>query len=84
MFYRETGQIKTDYKSDMAIFPIAQDRWFIYACIAAAVVFLPMFATEYVIEAFLIREGLIDRSDDGRELTAKGLQHLQKLSDEES
>jgi len=54
MFYRENGQIKTDYKSDMAIFPIAQDRWFIYACVVFAVVVLPMVATDYVIEAFLI------------------------------
>jgi branched-chain amino acid transport system permease protein len=54
MFYRETGQIKTDYKSDMAMFPIAQDRWFIYGCVAVAVIGLPMFASSYVIEAFLI------------------------------
>ena len=54
MFYRETGQIKTDYKSDMAMFPITQDRWFIYGCIAIAVVGLPLIASSYIIEAFLI------------------------------
>ncbi len=26
MFYRETGQYKTDYAADMALFPIRQDR----------------------------------------------------------
>jgi len=54
MLYRETGQIKTDYKSDMAMFPIAQDRWFIYGCVAVAVIGLPLFASSYIIEAFLI------------------------------
>ena len=54
MLYRETGQIKTDYKSDMAMFPIAQDRWFIYGCVAVAVIGLPHFASSYIIEAFLI------------------------------
>ena len=26
MFYRETGQYKTNYAADMALFPIRQDR----------------------------------------------------------
>ncbi len=54
MFYREAGQIKTNYKSDMAIFPIAQDRRFIYASLFFVVAVLPFIASEYVIEAFLI------------------------------
>ena len=29
MFYREAGQFKTSYAADQAIFPIAQDRWFV-------------------------------------------------------
>ncbi len=54
MFYREAGQIKTNYKSDMAIFPIPQDRWFMYAGLFFVVAVLPIVASEYVIEAFLI------------------------------
>ncbi len=29
VFYREAGQFKTSYAADQAIFPIAQDRWFV-------------------------------------------------------
>ena len=29
MFYREAGQFKSRYVDDQAIFPIAQDRWFV-------------------------------------------------------
>ena len=29
MFYRESGQLKSSYISDQAMFPIAQDRWFV-------------------------------------------------------
>ena len=29
MLYREAGQFKTSYAADQAIFPIAQDRWFV-------------------------------------------------------
>ena len=36
MLYREVGQFKTSYESDGAIFPIAQDRWFIVVLIAFA------------------------------------------------
>ena len=34
MFYREAGQFKTTYQADQAIFPIAQDKWFVIACSA--------------------------------------------------
>jgi branched-chain amino acid transport system permease protein len=36
VLYREVGQFKTSYQSDEAIFPIAQDRWFVIALIAFA------------------------------------------------
>ena len=36
MLYRETGQFKTSYVADQAIFPIAQDRWFVLALVAFA------------------------------------------------
>ena len=33
--YREAGQFKTSYQADQAIFPIAQDRWFMVALFVA-------------------------------------------------
>ena len=38
MIYREAGQIKTSYASDQQIFPIAQDRWLIYAFLALSLI----------------------------------------------
>ena len=54
MFYREAGQFKTSYAADMAIFPIIQDRWGLVVIVVIAVVGVPFFASEYLIEAFLI------------------------------
>jgi branched-chain amino acid transport system permease protein len=54
MFYREAGQFKTTYAADMAIFPIAQDRWGMILIIAVATLGVPFLASEYVINAFLI------------------------------
>ncbi len=47
MIYRETGQFKTSYAADQAIFPIAQDRWVIMATIAAALVLVPLAIDDY-------------------------------------
>ncbi|HLQ92285.1 MAG TPA: branched-chain amino acid ABC transporter permease, partial [Xanthobacteraceae bacterium] len=38
MFYRETGQFKTTYAADQALFPIAQDRIGIMLILAVAFV----------------------------------------------
>lgn len=54
MFYRESGQIKTSYESDMAIFPIAQDRIGFAIIMAIAVIVIPSLASEYFLEAFMI------------------------------
>lgn len=54
MFYRETGQFKTTYNADQAIFPIAQDRWFVIAVILVAYLIVPFFANEYLLQAVLI------------------------------
>lgn len=54
MFYREAGQFKTTYDADQAIFPIVQDRWFVLAAVAVALVAVPLFASEYLLEAVLI------------------------------
>ena len=36
MFYRESGQLKSSYIADQAMFPIAQDRWFVVGVLALA------------------------------------------------
>jgi len=54
MFYREAGQFKSTYQSDQAIFPIAQDRWFIALVLIAAYVAIPLVANEYWYQAVLI------------------------------
>ena len=54
MIYRETGQFKTSYEADQAIFPIAQDRWFVIAVILVAFTVVPFYADEYLLQAVLI------------------------------
>lgn len=54
MFYREAGQFKTSYAADQAIFPIAQDRWFVWGVLAVAAVLVPLVASEYLYKAILI------------------------------
>jgi branched-chain amino acid transport system permease protein len=54
VLYREAGQFKTSYASDQAIFPIAQDRWFVWTALAAAFVVPPLLASEYWLQAILI------------------------------
>lgn len=54
MLYRESGQLKTSYAADMAIFPIAQDRWGMVVVLAAVIVGVPLLLSEYVIGSFLI------------------------------
>ncbi|WP_137919832.1 branched-chain amino acid ABC transporter permease [Hydrogenophaga sp. 2FB] len=54
MLYRENGQFKTSYGTDQQIFPIAQDRWLIWALIALAFIGVPMLADEYLLRAILI------------------------------
>jgi branched-chain amino acid transport system permease protein len=54
VIYRETGQFKSSYASDQAIFPILQDRIFVLLAVAAAFVVPPLVATAYWLEAVLI------------------------------
>ncbi|HHK75040.1 MAG TPA: branched-chain amino acid ABC transporter permease, partial [Rhizobiales bacterium] len=54
MFYREAGQFKTSYKSDQALFPIAQDRYFVIGLIAFAFLVVPFFITDYWANALLL------------------------------
>jgi branched-chain amino acid transport system permease protein len=54
MLYREVGQFKTTYAADQAIFPIAQDRWFVLFVIAFAFVGVPLVANSYLYSEVLI------------------------------
>jgi branched-chain amino acid transport system permease protein len=54
MFYREAGQFKTSYAADQAIFPIAQDRWFVLLLVAVAFIVPPAFLGTYAFNAVLI------------------------------
>ena len=62
MLYRETGQFKTSYARDMAIFPIRQDRTAMALWLAFAFVGVPLlaslhiwpFGSEYLLRAILV------------------------------
>jgi branched-chain amino acid transport system permease protein len=54
MLYRENGQFKATYRSDLAIFPIVQDRIAILALLAFAFAIIPFIAPEYLFRAILI------------------------------
>ncbi|MCG8559985.1 MAG: branched-chain amino acid ABC transporter permease [Hyphomicrobiales bacterium] len=54
MLYREAGQFKTSYEADQAIFPIAQDRWFVILLVVAAYTVVPFVANNYWYEVILL------------------------------
>lgn len=54
MFYRENGQFKTSYRDDQQLFPIKQDRVFIWALLVGAFVLIPLVTNDYVFRALLI------------------------------
>jgi len=54
VLYREVGQFKTTYAADQAIFPIAQDRWFVVLLIVFAFLGVPLFADQYLYTEVLI------------------------------
>jgi branched-chain amino acid transport system permease protein len=54
MLYRENGQFKTSYRTDLQIFPILQDRIGIGLLLAIALVGVPLMADEYLFRAILI------------------------------
>jgi branched-chain amino acid transport system permease protein len=53
MFYRETGQFKTTYASDMAVFPIRQDRIGIALILIIALV-IPWVANDFFLTSVMI------------------------------
>ena len=54
MLYRENGQFKATYRTDLQIFPIQQDRVMILLLLAAAFFVVPFLADEYFLRAILI------------------------------
>ena len=54
MFYRETGQFKTTYAADAAVFPIRQDRIAIAVILAFAFAAVPLAFPEFWISIVLI------------------------------
>ena len=54
MFYRESGQLKSSYIADQAMFPIAQDRWFVMGVLAVAFLVVPLFINQYWANAILL------------------------------
>jgi branched-chain amino acid transport system permease protein len=54
MLYRECGQFKTNYADDMAIFPIAQDRWGLISILILAIVVVPRVVGDYWLSSLLI------------------------------
>jgi branched-chain amino acid transport system permease protein len=54
VFYRENGQFKSSYRADQAIFPIAQDRWFVIAVVLTAFLAVPPFIDQYWANAVIL------------------------------
>jgi branched-chain amino acid transport system permease protein len=54
MFYRETGQYKTNYAADMALFPIRQDRIGIMLILVVAFVVIPLTMSSFTLSAVMI------------------------------
>src|SRR3974377_2404706 len=54
MLYRESGQYKTTYKADMAVFPVLQDRIGRGVILAFAFVVLPLFGNDVLLNAVMI------------------------------
>ena len=54
MLYRETGQFKTTYSADMAVFPIRQDRIAIGVILAVAFIGIPLFASPFFLNVVMI------------------------------
>jgi branched-chain amino acid transport system permease protein len=54
MIYREAGQYKTNYAADMAVFPLRQDRVGIAFILLIAVVGVPLFASDFVLQTVML------------------------------
>ncbi|HML07170.1 MAG TPA: branched-chain amino acid ABC transporter permease [Xanthobacteraceae bacterium] len=54
MLYRETGQYKTNYAADMAVFPILQDRIGIAVILLVAFVVFPLAGNDFLLNVILV------------------------------
>jgi branched-chain amino acid transport system permease protein len=54
VLYREAGQFKTTYQADQAIFPIAQDRWFVVGLVVFGFIGVPFIADQYLYTEVLV------------------------------
>ncbi|PID59941.1 MAG: branched-chain amino acid ABC transporter permease [Gammaproteobacteria bacterium] len=54
MFYREAGQFKTSYGADQALFPVRQDLIGVLAIVALAFIAVPLFASNFFLNAIMI------------------------------
>lgn len=54
MIYREAGQYKSTYSSDMAVFPLREDRIGIAVILALAFVAVPLFANDFVLKTVML------------------------------
>jgi len=54
LIYRESGQFKTSYEADQGIFPIAQDRWVVYAVLLFAFAVVPFLINDYWANAIFL------------------------------
>ena len=54
MFYRECGNFKDSYASDMAIFPIPMDKWGFGVMVVLASLVIPMWTSDYWITNIMI------------------------------
>src|ERR1700755_2562353 len=54
MLYREAGQYKTNYATDVAVFPLREDRIGLAVVLFGAFVVLPLAANEFMLQAVLI------------------------------
>src|SRR5437870_1662943 len=54
MIYREAGQFHTSYAADQAVFPVLQDRVFVWAVALFAFLVVPFLASEYLLRAILV------------------------------
>lgn len=54
MFYREAGQFKTTYASDMAIFPLREDRVGLLLILALAYVAVPLLAGDFILKTVML------------------------------
>lgn len=54
MLYREAGQFKTSYASDLAVFPILQDRFGLAIILFVAFVIIPLTGNDFLVNAVMI------------------------------